>query len=239
MKTGKTGGLTGFVTMMFRDTTAIKILAVMCLLISGVFLPQMAQADTKANLHGYCKSVMHSNHVSVVYKHKQRAWKCTKYVTAMGFNTTYNKPVKYIWINPRSVCSRQFRADWSKVNAHGVYCRSLTQVRFCNRHYKKVWLALGYYANRGDGWRTEGWWVVNPRSCMTHTLPSGYRGDLYIYGADDRGDYWTGSTSFCLKRDGRFRINHSDISRCGGNGYERKRFIKYRVQPGLSRFNIN
>jgi uncharacterized membrane protein len=94
--------------------------------------------------------------------------------------------------------------------------------RLCNNTSSRVGIALGYKDN--DGWATEGWWNVAPRSCETllkGTLVARY---YYIYAIDyDRGGEWAGHAFMCT-RDKEFTIRGTED--CLARGHDRTGFFE-------------
>ena len=89
--------------------------------------------------------------------------------------------------------------------------------RLCNNTGGRVGVALGY--KDAEGWITEGWWNISPRSCDTllrGTLVARY---YYIYAIDyDRGGEWSGHAFMC-SREKEFTIRGTD--NCLARGYDR------------------
>ncbi|MEJ2375613.1 MAG: DUF1036 domain-containing protein [Pseudolabrys sp.] len=94
--------------------------------------------------------------------------------------------------------------------------------RLCNNTGSRVGVALGY--KDAEGWTTEGWWNVNPRTCETllrGTLVARY---YYIYAVDyDRGGEWSGHAYMC-SREKEFTIR--GIHNCLARGYDRTGFFE-------------
>lgn len=94
--------------------------------------------------------------------------------------------------------------------------------RMCNNTAGRVGIALGY--KDAEGWTTEGWWNIPPRSCETllrGTLVARY---YYIYAVDyDRGGEWSGKAYMC-SRDKEFTIK--GIEDCLARGYDRTGYFE-------------
>src|SRR5262245_50480413 len=61
--------------------------------------------------------------------------------------------------------------------------------RLCNNTPSRVGIAIGYREN--DGWTTEGWWNLAPRSCETLMRGALVARYYYIYAVDyDRSGEW-------------------------------------------------
>jgi uncharacterized membrane protein len=94
--------------------------------------------------------------------------------------------------------------------------------RMCNNTGGKVGIALGYKDN--EGWITEGWWNLGPRSCeklLRGTLVARY---YYIYAIDyDRGGEWSGKAFMC-SRDKEFTIRGTED--CLARGFDRTGFFE-------------
>src|SRR5689334_14405303 len=76
--------------------------------------------------------------------------------------------------DPRTIASRQFLTRSARVFLGGAsLAAALTfnpaearaDFRLCNNTTSRVGIALGYKEN--EGWTTEGWWNLSPRSCET------------------------------------------------------------------------
>jgi uncharacterized membrane protein len=94
--------------------------------------------------------------------------------------------------------------------------------RLCNNTSGKVGIALGYKDN--EGWVTEGWWNLAPRSCETllrGTLVARY---YYVYAIDyDRGGEWSGKAFMC-SREKEFTIRGTED--CLARGFDRTGFFE-------------
>jgi uncharacterized membrane protein len=94
--------------------------------------------------------------------------------------------------------------------------------RLCNNTSGKVGISLGYKDN--EGWVTEGWWNLAPRSCETllrGTLVARY---YYVYAIDyDRGGEWSGKAFMC-SREKEFTIRGTED--CLARGFDRTGFFE-------------
>lgn len=94
--------------------------------------------------------------------------------------------------------------------------------RLCNNTSSRVGIAIGYKDQ--DGWATEGWWNLTPRSCetlMRGTLVARY---YYVYAVDyDRGGEWSGQAFMCT-RDKEFTVRGTED--CLARGYDRTGFFE-------------
>ena len=94
--------------------------------------------------------------------------------------------------------------------------------RLCNNTGGKVGITLGYKDN--DGWVTEGWWNLGPRSCETLLRGSLVARFYYVYALDyDRGGEWSGKAFMCT-RDKEFTIRGTED--CLARGFDRTRFFE-------------
>ena len=94
--------------------------------------------------------------------------------------------------------------------------------RLCNNTGGRVGIALGY--KDGDGWITEGWWNLAPRSCETLLRGGLVARFYYIYAIDyDRGGEWSGQAFMCT-RDKEFTIRGTED--CLARGYDRTGFFE-------------
>jgi uncharacterized membrane protein len=95
--------------------------------------------------------------------------------------------------------------------------------RVCNQTRNAISVAFGYRADRG--WRSEGWWVIDPNGCETiYTGDLSARSYYYLYAADDiGGGSWEGNVFMCT-RDENFTI--FDVDDCLARGYERTGFFE-------------
>lgn len=113
-------------------------------------------------------------------------------------------------------------AAWACLAAGLMASPAWADFRLCNNTASRVGIALGYKDN--DGWATEGWWNVAPRSCETllkGTLVARY---YYIYAIDyDRGGEWSGQAFMC-SRDKEFTIRGTED--CLARGYDRTGFFE-------------
>jgi uncharacterized membrane protein len=94
--------------------------------------------------------------------------------------------------------------------------------RLCNNTGSRVGIALGY--KDAQGWTTEGWWNVNPRTCETLLRGALVARYYYIYAVDyDRGGEWSGHALMC-SREKEFTIR--GIHNCLARGYDRTGFFE-------------
>jgi uncharacterized membrane protein len=94
--------------------------------------------------------------------------------------------------------------------------------RLCNNTGGRVGIALGY--KDGEGWITEGWWNLAPRSCETLLRGGLVARFYYIYAIDyDRGGEWSGQAFMC-SRDKEFTIRGTED--CLARGYDRTGFFE-------------
>lgn len=99
---------------------------------------------------------------------------------------------------------------------------AFADLRMCNTTASRVGVALGY--RDAQGWVTEGWWNLAPRSCETllsGTLAARF---YYVHAVDyDRGGEWTGKSFMCT-RNKEFTIR--GIENCLPRGYDRAGFFE-------------
>lgn len=100
-------------------------------------------------------------------------------------------------------------------------------LRICNQTANTISIAFGFRADKG--WQSEGWWIAEPRDCVTV-----FRGDLearryyYLYATDDiSGGVWDGDVFMCT-RDETFTI--FGVEDCLARGYERTGFFEIDTQ---------
>lgn len=99
---------------------------------------------------------------------------------------------------------------------------ALADFRLCNNTGSRVGVALGYKDT--EGWVTEGWWNVTPRTCETLLRGSLVARYYYIYAVDyDRGGEWSGHAYMC-SRDKEFTIRGT--RNCLARGYDRTGFFE-------------
>ncbi|MFJ7436419.1 DUF1036 domain-containing protein [Methylorubrum thiocyanatum] len=106
---------------------------------------------------------------------------------------------------------------------------ALADLRLCNQTASKVGVTLGY--RDGQGWVTEGWWDLKPRSCETLLRGSLAAQFYYVYAVDyTRGGEWSGRAMMCT-RDTAFTIR--GVEDCLARGFDRNGFIE--VDTGQQR----
>ncbi|MGE3148593.1 MAG: DUF1036 domain-containing protein [Pseudorhodoplanes sp.] len=119
---------------------------------------------------------------------------------------------------------------WSAVLGAAVVVAVLTATaapahadfRLCNNTGARVGIALGY--KDGEGWITEGWWNLAPRSCETLLRGGLVARFYYIYAIDyDRGGEWSGQAFMCT-RDKEFTIRGTED--CLARGFDRTGFFE-------------
>ena len=94
--------------------------------------------------------------------------------------------------------------------------------RLCNNTSGKVGISLGY--KDGDGWVTEGWWNLGPRSCETLLRGNLVARFYYVYAIDyDRGGEWSGKAFMC-SREKEFTIRGTED--CLARGFDRTGFFE-------------
>ena len=94
--------------------------------------------------------------------------------------------------------------------------------RLCNNTGGKVGIALGYKDH--EGWVTEGWWNLSPRSCETLLRGNLIARFYYVYAIDyDRGGEWSGKAFMCT-REKEFTIRGTED--CLARGFDRTGFFE-------------
>jgi uncharacterized membrane protein len=94
--------------------------------------------------------------------------------------------------------------------------------RLCNNTTSRVGISLGYKEN--EGWTTEGWWNLPPRTCETLMRGPLVARYYYIYAVDyDRSGEWSGQAFMCT-RDKEFTIRGTED--CLARGYDRTGFFE-------------
>jgi uncharacterized membrane protein len=94
--------------------------------------------------------------------------------------------------------------------------------RLCNNTGSRVGVAIGY--KDAEGWISEGWWNVSPRSCETLLRGALVARYYYIYAVDyDRGGEWSGHAFMC-SREKEFTIRSTD--NCLARGYDRTGYFE-------------
>lgn len=94
--------------------------------------------------------------------------------------------------------------------------------RLCNNTGSRVGIAIGY--KDPDGWTTEGWWNLGPRTCETLVKGLLVARFYYVYAVDyDRGGEWSGKAFMCT-RDKEFTVR--GIEDCLARGYDRTGFFE-------------
>jgi uncharacterized membrane protein len=133
--------------------------------------------------------------------------------------------------DPRTIASRQFLTRTARVFLGGAsLAAALTfnpaearaDFRLCNNTTSRVGIALGYKEN--EGWTTEGWWNLSPRSCETLMRGALVARYYYIYAVDyDRSGEWSGQAFMCT-RDKEFTIKGAED--CLARGFDRTGFFE-------------
>ncbi len=99
---------------------------------------------------------------------------------------------------------------------------ALADFRLCNNTSGKVGISLGY--KDGDGWVTEGWWNLGPRSCETLLRGNLVARFYYVYAIDyDRGGEWSGKAFMCT-REKEYTIRGTED--CLARGFDRTGFFE-------------
>ncbi len=99
---------------------------------------------------------------------------------------------------------------------------ALADFRLCNNTGSRVGVAIGYKDQ--EGWVTEGWWNITPRTCETLLRGALVARYYYIYAVDyDRGGEWSGHAYMC-SRDKEFTIRGT--KNCLARGYDRTGFFE-------------
>src|SRR5215467_9364204 len=94
--------------------------------------------------------------------------------------------------------------------------------RLCNNTTSRVGISMGYKEN--DGWTTEGWWNLPPRTCETLMRGPLVARYYYIYAVDyDRNGEWSGQAFMCT-RDKEFTIRGTED--CLARGFDRTGFFE-------------
>ena len=99
-------------------------------------------------------------------------------------------------------------------------------LRLCNSTGSRVGAAIGY--KDGEGWTTEGWWNIPPRSCEIILRGPLVARFYYLYAVDyDQGGEWSGRAFMC-SRYKEFTIR--GIEQCLARGYDRLGFFEVDTQ---------
>ena len=100
--------------------------------------------------------------------------------------------------------------------------QALADFRLCNNTSGRVGVAVGYKEN--EGWSTEGWWNLPPRTCETLMRGPLVARYYYIYAVDyDRNGEWSGQAYMC-SRDKEFTIRGTED--CLARGFDRTGFFE-------------
>lgn len=93
-------------------------------------------------------------------------------------------------------------------------------LRICNTTQDVVGVAIGYRSK--DSWVSQGWWTVNPISCVS-ALPGALTSRFYyIYAETADGDSrWEGPVNMCIMEE-KFEIK--GVSDCFPRGYQKVGF---------------
>lgn len=99
---------------------------------------------------------------------------------------------------------------------------ALADFRLCNNTGSRVGVAIGY--KDAEGWTTEGWWNIVPRTCDTLLRGALVARYYYIYAVDyDRGGEWSGHAFMC-SREKEFTIRGTE--NCLARGFDRTGFFE-------------
>lgn len=99
---------------------------------------------------------------------------------------------------------------------------ALADFRLCNNTGSRVGVAIGY--KDAQGWTTEGWWNISPRTCDTLLRGALVARYYYIYAVDyDRGGEWSGHAFMC-SREKEFTIRGTE--NCLARGFDRTGFFE-------------
>ena len=119
------------------------------------------------------------------------------------------------WLKPILFCT-------IIMTSAGAASPAAADFRLCNNTSGRVGIAIGY--KDADGWVTEGWWNLAPRSCETLLRGNLVARYYYIYGIDyDRGGEWSGQAFMC-SRDKEFTIRGTQD--CLARGYDRTGYFE-------------
>jgi uncharacterized membrane protein len=95
-------------------------------------------------------------------------------------------------------------------------------LRLCNQTGSKVGISLGY--RDPQGWVTEGWWDLAPKTCETLLKGALAARFYYVFAVDyTRGGEWSGRSLMCT-RDSEFTIRGNED--CLARGYDRNGFFE-------------
>lgn len=131
------------------------------------------------------------------------------------------------------------------------------KVQICNENtinYRYVF-SVGYFDKVKDDWISEGWYILNPRECVT-PIDGRYNGEVYVHGfytlfkniknsdgslmggvKDFLGDLAVigsktsikGNTMFCLHPKNAFKVIGN--TRCASRGYKSEGFYRFNIDP--------
>ena len=116
----------------------------------------------------------------------------------------------------------------------------LTWLRICNRMQPQdeIFIALVRYVGGGTGWESRGWYKTEPNYCQTFALGEEYRRNVYYYAESGEISWGRGSSSFCINKRERFRIQNSDSNPCNGNNLGRVEMTERQVTSGMLTRNL-
>lgn len=109
----------------------------------------------------------------------------------------------------------------------GLAAPAHAELKLCNATESRIGVAVGYKDK--DGWATEGWWTVEPKTGDKKTCVTLMKGDLiaryyYIFAIDyTKGGSWGGKSMMCV-RDKVFTIR--GIQDCEGRSYTKTGFFE-------------
>lgn len=126
-----------------------------------------------------------------------------------------------LWILRRTLPLAVLGAAFLPVSA-------LAELKVCNRTGYLLNVALGLPAN-GD-FRTEGWWSIAAKSCMTPVREAMTSRFVYVYAIDIRdNEVLAGGVSMCVEKR-KFAI--TGIADCWRRGYRAAQFAE--IDTGLA-----
>ena len=93
----------------------------------------------------------------------------------------------------------------------------------CNKTAEDIYVAVAH--NSDQGWISLGWWMINPKSCVTMVGGNLQYRYYYVY-AESETQTWGGNHNFCIQ-DAKFDIVGGD--NCEARGYETVGFFEHDI----------
>lgn len=123
------------------------------------------------------------------------------------------------------ILDRYTKYKLSEANAENVQ----KPIEICNQSPKNVYVAVGYYADRGPYLEVAGWSKVATNECKSYSLPNTGKEFYVALDSTDMAVGWRGDEPLCVNPNSHFTYRGAAHRPCTDTGHQVYRFIRVPV----------